>query len=346
MQFFMGKNLFITLLFLPLCTLAQIGGNGSYHFLNQPSSPRATALGGILITLPDGNVDHALMNPAQVLQAADNKLSTSFINHLADINAGNVTYGKHFDEIGTFFGGVHYINYGDFEETLSNGDNTGRTFSANDVNFYTGISVPYKKIQVGATVKGFYSAYDNFFSSGLAMDFGSTYSDSSGRFTAGLVAKNAGFVINKYNSSNSEDLPLEIQLGFSQKLENAPFRFTVLLHNLQQFDLTYIDNDPRGKQIDLVTGEPIVEEISTIDKAFRHVNLGTEAIFSESFQIRVGYNHLKRKELTIEDRMSTVGFSWGFGIRVSKFLINYGNAKYHLAGSSHQFGISLNLNEI
>ena len=75
------------------------------------------------------------------------------------------------------------------------------------------------------------------------------------------------------------------------------------------------------------------------------MNLGTEAIFSDNFQVRVGYNHQKRKELGIEDRMSTVGFSWGFGVKVSKFLINYGNAKYHLAGSSHQFGISLDLNE-
>lgn len=341
----MTRILIAILFFLPLTALSQIGGIGAYHFLNQPSSPRATALGGVLITQPDGNVDHALMNPAQVLESADNKLSTSFINHLADINAGNITYGKHYNNIGTFFGGVHYINYGDFEETLANGDNTGRSFTANDVNFYTGISVPYKKLQLGVTVKGFYSAYDNFFSSGLAMDLGSTYSDSSGRFTAGLVAKNVGFVLNQYNPGNSESLPLEIQMGFSQKLENAPFRFTVLFHNLQQFDLTYIDNDPRGKQIDLVTGEPIVEEISTLDKAFRHVNLGTEAIFSDNFQVRVGYNHQKRKELGIEDRMSTVGFSWGFGVKVSKFLINYGNAKYHLAGSSHQFGISLDLNE-
>jgi hypothetical protein len=43
--------------------------------------------------------------------------------------------------------------------------------------------------------------------------------------------------------------------------------------------------------------------------------------------------------------MSTVGFSWGFGLRISRFHINYGLARYHLAGSSNIISIALNLND-
>ena len=37
------------------------------------------------------------------------------------------------------------------------------------------------------------------------------------------------------------------------------------------------------------------------------------------------------------------GFSWGFGIRISKFHLNYGRASYHLAGASNHFSITTDL---
>jgi hypothetical protein len=47
----------------------------------------------------------------------------------------------------------------------------------------------------------------------------------------------------------------------------------------------------------------------------------------------------------MEEKLSTVGFSWGFGFRINRFQINYGSARYHLAGSSNLISIALNLNE-
>jgi hypothetical protein len=37
-----------------------------------------------------------------------------------------------------------------------------------------------------------------------------------------------------------------------------------------------------------------------------------------------------------------VGFSYGFGIKISKFHLSYGRATYHLAGASNHFSISTN----
>ncbi len=42
--------------------------------------------------------------------------------------------------------------------------------------------------------------------------------------------------------------------------------------------------------------------------------------------------------------MSTVGFSWGFGVRISRFQFSYGSGRYHLAGSSNLISVAIRLN--
>jgi hypothetical protein len=125
-------------------------------------------------------------------------------------------------------------------------------------------------------------------------------------------------------------------------LKHAPFRFTVTLHNLQKFDLTYDDLYSSTNQIDLSTGLPIKKTYSITDKLMRHVAFGTELLFTDNFNIRVGYNHQLRKELSLEEKPGTIGFSWGFGLRVKKINISYGSAKYHLAGNTNMFSLSVN----
>jgi hypothetical protein len=47
--------------------------------------------------------------------------------------------------------------------------------------------------------------------------------------------------------------------------------------------------------------------------------------------------------LKIDERASTVGFSWGFGVNVNRFRLGFGQARYHLAGSSAHFSVSTDL---
>ena len=73
--------------------------------------------------------------------------------------------------------------------------------------------------------------------------------------------------------------------------------------------------------------------------------LGIELLPSPNFTIRAGYNHQIRQELKLDSKMSTVGFSWGFGVRISRFQFSYGSARYHLAGSSNLISVAINLND-
>jgi opacity protein-like surface antigen len=76
----------------------------------------------------------------------------------------------------------------------------------------------------------------------------------------------------------------------------------------------------------------------------RHLVIGAEILPSENFIIRAGYNYQRRQELKYDEKLSAVGFSFGFGVKIKRFRLDYGIAQYHLAGSSNLFSLAVNIN--
>ena len=141
-------------------------------------------------------------------------------------------------------------------------------------------------------------------------------------------------------------MPFKIQAGISQKLQYAPFRLFVTVHNLHKFDLSYEkeEDGTTSSVFDDSSNEKSKLE-KTADNVMRHVNLGVEFIPLDNFYLRLGYNYRRRQEMKIDDRVAMVGFSWGFGIKIKRFQLSYGRATYHLSGASNHFSISTNLHE-
>jgi hypothetical protein len=197
-------------------------------------------------------------------------------------------------------------------------------------------------------LKSIYSNLYEYTSFGLAMDIGATYTDTSGLFTAGLVFKNIGFQIKPYYPGRQESLPFEIQLGFSYKLRHAPFRFVAVFDHLETPDLTYQEPDYNlqgySYHKNSFQNKSRLENIA--DQFMRHVILGVEIIPIENFYVRFGYNYRRRQEMKIDSKVSTVGFSWGFGVRLFKFYLNYGRGTYHLAGTTNHFSIRTDLGKL
>jgi hypothetical protein len=139
-------------------------------------------------------------------------------------------------------------------------------------------------------------------------------------------------------------MPFNIQLGFSQKLKHAPLRISVTLDHLNKWDLTY-DKPEEESSLDPLSGEEQSESglDKFADQFMRHIIIGLEFNPLENFYVRAGYNYRRRQEMIIETKTSTIGFSWGFGIKISKFHLSYGRATYHLAGASDHFSITTNL---
>ncbi|HNW99058.1 MAG TPA: type IX secretion system protein PorQ [Bacteroidales bacterium] len=344
----MQKHAIILVLFVLIssCLFSQIGGSYTYAFLNLPNSARIAGMGGNVNAIKDNDISLALVNPSLITSKMNNQIALSFVDYFSDINYGFASYAHDFKKVGTFDASLQFINYGKF----TTADETGVTygeFTAGEYCFNIGWGRQLdSSFSIGANLKNIYSHYDEYTSYGIAVDVGGTFSRKN--FAATLLALNIGRQIKYFTDGNDEPLPFEIQAGISQKLARTPFRYSVVLRNLQKFDLTYTDPNNPEPTVDALTGEPLPEKKfgKFMDKCMRHVVVGGELTPSKNFSIRLGYNYQRRKELKVDSKTGTVGFCWGFGFRVKQFHFNYARAAYHLVGSPNHITISTNLSDI
>ncbi len=324
-------------------SFAQKGGNQAFSFLNLPNSARVAALGYNFVAIADPDLSIGLNNPSLISREMHNDISLNFVDNYADINYGFVSYSRSWDKLGSFAATVQYIDYGTFKRTDETGEELGE-FAANEFAPVIGWGRRLdSSFAIGANIKGIYSSFENYNSFGLAVDVAGSYINEKGNFVISLVARNIGMQITQFNPGEKEPLPTEIQLGLSKKLAHLPFRYSILLTNLQKWDLTY--SDPADDNIDPFTGE--IKEKSKAeefaDKAMRHIVVGGEFLPTKNFSIRLGYNYQRRQEMKLESKRSTVGFSWGFGFRVNRFNLSYARSAYHISGSPNIFSLGINL---
>lgn len=326
-------------------TFAQIGGKDAYEFLNLPASARINALGGHLISVMDEDVSLALSNPASLNDKMHNRLSFSHNFHFADIQNGYVAYGRHLKkfDLTTHFG-IQYINYGDFGYADILGQQNG-TFSARETAFVVGASKKLaERINVGANIKAAFSNLESYSSTGLLMDIGINYMKDSSSFIFSLVIKNIGTELTTYNGTRF-GTPIDIQIGISKKLKHLPFRFSIIGHQLHRANIRY--DDPNVKQEVDVFGNEVKENnfANAIDNIFRHIIINGEFLLGkhENLRLRLGYNHLRRQELSISTFRSMAGFTFGFGLKISAFKLDYGLGYHHVAGATNQMTISTDL---
>jgi hypothetical protein len=332
----------ITLSFFAKAQL--IGGKNVYAFLKMPPSARVAALGGSLISVKDADVMLANLNPAALSTLSDHSISANNQFQLAGISNSSIGYGKHLANIGTtLHANLQYINYGTLPQT-DEFDNNNGTFRAQEYAFTIGAARQlYDKLSIGTNLRFIGSQLDIYQSFGLAMDVGALYTDTTSRFSAALVIKHIGAQVKTYQSTK-ETLPFDIQIGISKRLRYLPLRFSVTMHDLQRWNLLY--DDPNQVAETTFLGQTAIEKSNFSvfsDNLFRHLIFSGEFLFtkSEQFSLRLGYNHLRRKELSINQFNSFSGFSMGFGIKIKRFRLDYGREFYHLAGNSNHLGVSM-----
>ena len=77
----------------------------------------------------------------------------------------------------------------------------------------------------------------------------------------------------------------------------------------------------------------------------RHFVLGAELFPESGFNLRLGYNFRRAKELQLDDIRTFAGFSAGFGLKMGRFKLNYAYTKYHPAENTSTFSLLINLNQ-
>lgn len=325
---------------------AQNQSNRTYGFLDATNSARVAALGGTLVPVNDADIQLALFNPSLINADMHNKLALSYVDYFADVNFATIQYARSFEKTGNFAASLQYHNYGSFDYADEAGERTG-TFTAADYAFILGWGRQLdSNFSIGANAKFIASQYESYHSIAMAVDVAGSYQTKTG-WLISLTARNVGTELKSLIPDNQSTLPFSMQLGVSKRLDHVPFRFMVVYDQLQKWDLTYEDPLDLEGNIDPITGvrndKKGLEKFS--DQLMRHLIVGGEFYIGKNLVLRGSYNYKRRQEMKIPDKLGMVGFSWGVGVRISRFQINYSRSTYHVVGSPNYLSIATNLSD-
>src|SRR5690606_23930209 len=172
-----GKAISLFCLFFSILTMAQVGGESTYQFLNLVSSPRQAALGGKVFTNIDYDVTQPLFNPATINVDMDNQLALNYTSYLGGISYGSAAYAYTLDRrTQTFHGGFTYINYGSFDGSDGEGNSTGAlSWSEAAVSLVYALEIGISDFYLGADVIFIPSRLEQYVTFCIATELGLIY---------------------------------------------------------------------------------------------------------------------------------------------------------------------------
>ncbi len=312
------KKLIPLSLILFLFSFGNLFGQGetTYDFLNVDMSARAGALGGTFVANND-DPDVIFYNPAGLAMLNKTPVSFSFVKHLLDINLASLSYSTDLKNIGRIGAAVKYINYGSFNGYDEAGNPTGK-YGAGEVAFLAGYANQLdRNFYYGANAVFIFSKIQDYTSTGLAVDLGLHYAIPSDMTDIGFSILNAGSQLSTY-ASTRENLPLDVAVGISKKMQHIPLRLSLDFHylNLNQTKLL---------------------------AHLKYFTIGAEFSLSKVLTLRLGYDNQRRQDLQIGSYAGIAGFNAGIGIQISRYRFDYGFSSLGLVGALHRISISTNI---
>lgn len=326
------------------CGFAQtLGGNSVFNFLKLSNTPQLTASGSVNVSQTSNDVGLAFNNPALLKPSMHTQMNAVFNSFYAGIKVYHLSLGYRNEKLKTnFLWGLNYFDYGSTSETDASGNMLGK-FRPTDWVMQVSASRNYlDKWNYGATVKFINSNYAQYHSNGLALDIGVLYVDSAKLFSASLLAKNMGTQLKKYQGSDPDDLPFDLQIGITKRLSKAPFSFSLTAQQVHQFDINYNDttfNSENG------FANSSTKKFS-FEKLINHFVFATTIYVGDRVEVMAGYNFLRRKELRIGNAANGLnGFSLGTGVKLGKLQLRYARAYYQSNTAINQLGLNMKLND-
>lgn len=336
----MKVRIFTSLFFLHVwitSVFGQIGSNASFSFLNLNVSARNTALGGMQtsMSLDSGAVKDAslwMVNPAYSHEYLSKHVTLGYMPYYADVKYGTFTYVHDFNKYGVWAAGIQYLSYGSIESFDIAGLPLG-VFSAQDYALVINHSHQIGLYRVGANVKVAASQIAGYNAAALLMDIGGAFVHPSQDLTVSLLFSNLGVLLSDYTGTSDSRLPTDVRIGVTFKPEHMPFRFNIAVHKLLRDTKTYYELSPD-------------EASGLASKIFRHLTFGGEVLLSPNFNMRVGYNHLIKSTLQLQQVTGGAGLSFGFMLRINSFQMDFSRAYYHVAGGYSHISLTANLNQL
>lgn len=307
-------------------------GDEVFGFLRYPTSARANALGGHTVSLVERDPSLIFHNPGLLGGEMDGMINLNYMNYISDINVGSAVFTKARGERGAWGIGASFISYGNFKQTSANNEQEG-TFSAKDINLTALYGHDLSdRWRGGIAIKFLYSSFERYSAFGLCADVGLSYFNLDKGFSFGFALKNMGAQLKSYNDERQK-LPWDIQMGFSKKMQNAPLRLSVTAMYLNKWEIDYID------KVDTERKNSFFKTLT------RHLVFGVDYVPSENFWLGVGFNPKTNQDMSLESGNKLGGFSFGGGIRITKFEVSASVARYHPSATSLMISISTTLDD-
>lgn len=341
----MKTILLIFSLFVGHLCLSQIGGQTVYSLLELSYNARSVGLGGNFITAKDNDINLGVANPSLLNSEMNNRISLSQAIHAGKLNIGMLSYGYTINDKNTISTHIRYVSYGKMTRMDKAGNENG---SFSPFEYVIGAGYSYQlnpRISLGANLNIIGSHLESYFSYGTSIDLAGTYTSKDETFLATALFKNVGFQFNAYNDTRNK-LPANFQLGVSYRLKHAPFRFSILAHHLNQWDLTY--NDPNAQPIvDMLSGDTIpVKKAGFFEKLGQHFIFQLEVLATKNIHIRAGFDYYGRQTLKLENKPAISGLALGLGLHFKRFSLDYGFRYYSKAGFNNVISFSLNIGKL
>ncbi len=319
MQYLRLGAVLVVWMLVGIPSVAQPGADlTSFPVLRLEPSARSAALGGAFAAIDGGDVNTLFFNPAGPGPATTRRASFSYLNHLSDLNVGSVAYSHTLaDSSTTVSGGVRFAHWGTFEGRDQFGNKTG-DFGAGDLAVTTGVSRTFgPRLRYGASLHLLHARIDDASATALAMDLGSHYRIPAQQMTVSVALRHLGTALDGFRD-RPEELPLDLQVGLSKRLDHLPLLLTATAYNLNN-----LSDGIRGG--------------GTFDHMLSHLTFGAELQPVEVLRVRAGYNHRRGRELALSEQFDLAGLGVGFGVTVRALTVDYAYNSWSSLGGLHQF---------
>lgn len=316
-------------------SMAQVGGQRVFEFLEISPVAQITALGRQQVALgyDSSRVQEAtqfMINPALNRAELHQQVSLHYTPYYADIAQISLGYAYHREDLGSFGFGLQYLDYGSLEGFDAAGLPSG-DFSAQDFTVVLNYSHQMRPFQLGGNLKWVNSQIAGYSATGLLADMSGVFRHPTQDLTVALVISHFGFLLRDELSTGIRQLPTDVKIGVSVKPRYMPFRFHLTANRL-------IDGYDYW--------EPNDQALGVGGQILRHLSFGSELLLSPNFQLRIGYNHLTRSTLQLQQTAGGAGLTYGLMFRTNRFRIDFSRAVLHAIGAYNQFGLSLDLEQL
>jgi hypothetical protein len=306
-------------------------GNASFNFLTLPYSAKATALGGMNISALGSDLGLAMFTPSLLNKEMNGQLQVGINPYFAGIQQYDMIGVRYWEQQHITTGlGVHFLDYGNISMTDIAGNELG-TMHPNDYAIQFSVATNYiQHFTIGSTLKFIQSNYGMYKSSGLAMDIGLTYLSPNKLMQSSILVTNLGTQIT--TNGTKQDLPFNLILGWSKKLEYAPIQFSITADRLSVWNRSYYD----PQYADIYGTSPA----SSLQNLFNHLTLGTQLYIGEQVDVNLGYHFIRRYDLNVYNQSNGLnGLSAGLGFKLDRLQLQYGNSFFQ-TNLYHHFSVS------